>query len=382
MELIEVRSPREKRLFLELPVSLYRNDPHWIRPLDQDIGQVFDPKRNKHFRHGEAVRWLLRREGKVIGRVAAFVHKRSAEAVGGMGFFECVNDERAAFQLFDACRDWLAQRGMEAMEGPVNFGEKDRWWGLLVDGFFKPVYGMNYHLPYYRDFFERYGFRTYYEQYYYLYKLSRQMPEKYLRRSERIARDPNYSARHIDKKQLEKYAEDFRLVYNKAWAGHAGFRPMGKPQALQLISLVKPIMDENIIWFAYYRGEPIAFFIMLPEVNQIFGRINNGKSGLVEKLRFAWLRRRGACRKMFGLVFGVAPEFQGKGVEGYIITAAAKHIQPMNRYDELEMTWIGDFNPRMIHLVESLGTEKVRTAITYRKLFDESKPFERAPVIR
>ena len=140
-------------------------------------------------------------------------------------------------------------------------------------------------------------------------------------------------------------------------------------------------MDENIVWFAYHNNEPIAFFIMLPEINQIFKHINNGKLGLIEKIRFAYLRWKGVCRKMYGVVFGVVPEFQGKGVEGYIIMEAAKHIQPMNTYDNMEMTWIGDFNPKMIHLVESLQTEKTRTAITYRKLFDETKEFKRAPLI-
>jgi hypothetical protein len=214
-----------------------------------------------------------------------------------------------------------------------------------------------------------------------LFKVKTLIPEKYRERSERIARDPDYTARHIEKNKLESYAEDFRNIYNKAWVKYPNFKGMSSLQAKLILNTIKPILDEDIVWFAYYKNEPIAFFIMLPDINQVFKHINNGKMRLIEKLRFLWLRRQRVCRKMVGVVFGVIPEFQSRGVEGYIIMAAAKHVQPLNRYDEMEMTWIGDFNPKMIHLVESLGTERSRTAITYRKLFDESLPFKRAPVI-
>ncbi len=95
---------------------LYKNSPHWIRPLDQDIEAVFDPGKNKSFRHGECIRWiLLDKSGDVIGRVAAFVNRKTArkgndQPTGGIGFFECVNDREAAFALFDQCKDWLKQR--------------------------------------------------------------------------------------------------------------------------------------------------------------------------------------------------------------------------------------------------------------------------------
>ena len=83
----------------------------------------------------------------------------------GMGFFESVNDQKVAFMLFDACKDWLTQRGIEAMDGPINFGDRDKWWGLLVDGYeLEPNYQQHYNYPYYKDLFEAYGFKTYFKQ--------------------------------------------------------------------------------------------------------------------------------------------------------------------------------------------------------------------------
>jgi hypothetical protein len=126
-----------------LPVRLYKTTPAWIRPLDKDIESVFDPATNKTFRHGQCKRWILQDDaGVTIGRVAAFVNEKTVlkgndQPTGGMGFFECINDRNAAFMLFEQCRTWLQQRGMEAMDGPINFGNRDRWWGLLVEGFDK-----------------------------------------------------------------------------------------------------------------------------------------------------------------------------------------------------------------------------------------------------
>jgi len=149
MKITEVRTGADRRKFLELPVEIYKNDKEWIRPLDQDIEQVFNPEKNKAYRHGEAVRWLLWDDnGKCIGRIASFINRKTTARgdmpVGGIGFFECIDDQNAADFLFDHCVSWLREKGMQGVEGPINFGERDRWWGLLIDGFYEPVYCMNY----------------------------------------------------------------------------------------------------------------------------------------------------------------------------------------------------------------------------------------------
>jgi hypothetical protein len=171
MKIVEVATKELEQEFLMLPVRLYQNEPHWIRPLDKDILTVFDKQKNKAFRHGECQRWLLYSENnEVIGRVSAFINQKTVlkgndQPTGGMGFFECINNKSAAFMLFDQCRDWLATRGMEAMDGPVNFGTRDRWWGLLIEGFeLDPNYQCNYNFPYYKEFFEQYGFQVYFYQ--------------------------------------------------------------------------------------------------------------------------------------------------------------------------------------------------------------------------
>lgn len=387
MQLIEVNTKNTIREFLELPVKLYKNEKNWIRPLDKDIEAVFDSRKNKLFRGGTCIRMILRdNQKKTIGRVAAFINKKTANSyeqpTGGMGFFECIDHKDAAFTLFDFCKNWLQEKGMEAMDGPINFGDRDRWWGLLTEGFTEPNYGMFYHMPYYKELFEAYGFREYYKQYTYARLIDDPLPPRTIEKSERLRKDSKISAKFIRKKEIEKFAGDFCTIYNRAWAKHLGVKPMSREQAVGIFRKMKPVMDEKIVIFAYHGEEPIGFYLNLPELNQIFKYLN-GKLDLRGKLIFLWHKLLKTNKKIFGVVFGVIPEFQGKGVESFLITSMGGNIQNKGRYKYLEMNWIGDFNVKMIHMVESLvGGNISKVHITYRKLFDETKEFKRMPFIK
>lgn len=386
MQLAEVSDKKTAKEFIEVNVLINKNDPNYIRPLDKDINEVFDAQKNKAFRHGEATRWILKdEEGKLVGRVAAFVNKKYKNKgddvpVGGIGFFDCINDQNAADMLFDVAKHWLTQRGMQAMDGPINFGERDRWWGLLVEGFEPPVYCLNYNPPYYKELFENYGFKNFFNQHCYALKVMERVQEKFYTRHALIAADPDFAARHIRKSQLEKFAKDFTVVYNKAWAQHGGMKQLSLPVVIKLFQTMKPIMDEKVCWFVYYKNEPIGIWVNLPDVNQWFKYLD-GKFDLFHKLKFLWVQKTKECKKFTGLVFGIVPEFQGKGVDSYMIMEGAKLIQGRHLYDDFEMQWIGEFNPRMINVAESLGTYRSRLLTTYRYLFDRTKEFKRHPIL-
>ena len=389
MQIFPVLSPADEKEFLKLPLKLYKDDPNWIQPLDKDISDVFDTKKNKSFRHGKLQRWLLKDAvGKTIGRVAAFTNtkyknKGDDVPVGGVGFFECINDQEAANKLLDTGREWLRQQGMEAMDGPINFGERDRWWGMVTKGFMEPMYCMNYNPPYYVTLFEQYGFRVFYEQVCLSMDPKQTMDKKIRVRHDALAADPKFSSAHIKKDQLEKYAKDFATVYNKAWAGHGGLKQLAYEQVLIMFKTMKPVMDEDIIWYAYYDGAPVAIFVNLPDLNQWFKHLH-GKFGLLQKLKFLWLKQFKKNKKFTGLVFGVVPEWHGKGVDAYIIAESAMVIQsPKVPYTEYEMQWIGDFNPKMLNIASGLGdVYRSRSLCTYRYLFDRDKEFVRHPILK
>lgn len=373
--------------FLQVPLIIYANDPNWIRPLDKDIKAVFDKRKNKAFKNGEIARWILKdADGSLIGRIAAFVNhkyknKGDTQPTGGVGFFECIKNQDAADMLFDVAKHWLIQRGMEAMDGPINFGERDRWWGLLVEGFDPPIYLMNYNKPYYRSLFENYGFKVFYNQVCWHLFVSMRLQERFYLEHAKYQDRPEFQARHVKKKDLEKFAKDFTTVYNSAWAIHEGNKEMSASTAVKMFKAMKPIMDEDLIWFVYHNDQPVAFWINLPDLNQIFKYLN-GQFHLFARLKFLWLKWKGVCHKFTGIVFGVIPEWQGKGIDYFMIVEAAKVIQSKKQYDELELQWQGDFNPRMLNISRNLGAEQSRLLSTYRYLFDRSKEFKRHPVIQ
>jgi hypothetical protein len=387
MKLAEVTTPGLAKEFLLVNVEINKNNPNYIRPLDKDINEVFDSTKNKAFRHGEAIRWVLKNDqGELIGRIAAYDNKKYKNKgdevpVGGIGFFDCINDRAAASLLFDTARQWLMQKGMEAMDGPINFGERDRWWGLLVEGFQPPVYCLNYNPPYYQDLFESYGFRNFYNQICFGIDPNRDLSKKILSRHAQLAADPHFSIRHIEKNKLEKYALDFTTVYNKAWAGHGGLKELKKEQVITLFKTMKPVMDEFLVWFVYYKEDPIAIFTNIPDLNQWFKYLD-GQFDLWHKLKFLWLKLTHPNPKFTGLVFGIIPEFQGMGVDSYMINEAKIAIQKNRQYKDCELQWIGEFNPKMINVAETFGeTYRSRKLTTYRFLFDRTREFKQHPVL-
>ena len=388
MNIVEVHNKKTAKEFLLFPVGLYKDEEKWIRPLDKEINGIFDPKVNKNFRKGKCIRWILQDEhAKTIGRVAAFfdrslINKDNDQPTGGIGFFECINDQEAANKLFDTAKKWLMTHDIEAMDGPINFGSRDAWWGLLVKGFeLEPNYQCDYHFPYYQNLFENYGFQLYFKQFTYGRDTVSPLSEKLERKANLIKKDPDYTFEHIKKKNLKKYVDDFRKVYNESWGKVRGVSKMSDLQAKVLMKKMKPIMDEKIIWFAYYKGECVAFYINIPEINQIFKHLN-GKMNLLGKLKFSYHQYRKTCKKMVGLVFGITPAHQGKGLDGAIIMKTREMVQEKyKRYDEYEMTWIGDFNPLMQRVAEQGGGKIIKTHHTYRYLFDRKKPFKRLKII-
>ncbi|HEX8315323.1 MAG TPA: hypothetical protein VF609_10030 [Flavisolibacter sp.] len=387
MQVIEVTNRSAANDFLKVNVLMNANNPKYIRPLDNEVNDVFDPQKNKAFKYGTATRWVLKSDnGQLLGRIAAFVsskyiNKGDTFPVGACGFFDCGDDQQAANILFDTAKQWLQQNGMEAMDGPVNFGERDKWWGLMVEGFEEePMYGISYNPAYYEKLFEGYGFQNYYNQYYYTLAAHGTLGEKYAERHAKFASKPDYKAIHVDKKNLKKFAKDFSTVYNAAWAQHNEGKEISYEQALKLFNKMKPIMDELLVWFAYYKDEPIGMWLNIPDLNQYF-KYFNGKFGWWEKLRLLMMQKTRPSRKINGVAFGIVPKFQALGIDTFMIYSGALAVRRQGIYELIEMGWAGDWNPRMVGIYKAIGGTQSRRMVTYRYNFDRSRNFERHPVV-
>jgi len=388
MKVVEVKTKQDKKEFINFPKELYKNDPFWVCQLDSGIESVFDPAKNHTFKHGEAIRWILKDEGNhTIGRIAAFIDKvRSAanrQPTGGIGFFEVVENKEAAFILFNSALEWHRSHGMEAMDGPVNFGENDNNWGLLVEGFTQPGFGMPFNKKYYRDYFEAFGFKNYFEQYSYHRAVRNsdnkivEFPERIMKIAEWLSKRPGYSFQHFEFRNKEKFVKDIVEIYNSTWSVFKeDFTPLDPVILEESLEHAKLIIDEKLIWFAYFNHKPIAFFVLFPDLNQILKHLN-GTMNPWNIIRFVYFKMTHEMTRMRAVVGGVHPSHQNSGVESAIFFQLYKVFKKKPWFKELELSWVGDYNPRMIAIYEALGARIAKTHITYRYMINRELPYIR-----
>jgi len=366
-----VRHNKDRKDFVEAAYNIYKDDPNWIPILDQNIHQTFSPDQNPYYSHGIAERWILKDKNQnLIGRIAAFINynkwEKDGKKVGGIGFFDCIDNQEAADLMFNEASQWLASQKADTIEGPINFGENNEYWGLLVEGFSEPTYGMNYHLPYYQRLFEDYGFEKKYEQYTNELDLTSPFPARFEKIALWIERKPNYSIKKLDTSKLEIFAKDFVFIYNQAWKDHQDFNELKEEDILKAFVKMKSAIDVNLILFAYDNDQPIGFFVGIPDLNQIFKRFN-GKLNIINKLRFVYLKNKRVIDRVKIMIMGIIPDYQEKGIDAALIMNAVKSAQANGQYKKVELSWVGDFNPKMISLHEATGAVRNRTHITYQK---------------
>ena len=379
MQILQVINRSAARKFIDLPRALYKNDALWVCPLDKDIAAIFDAGRNPFFSHGRCSRWILLDDtGKTIGRIAAFINDQKASKhrlptgdtlpTGGVGFFECIDNNEAGHLLLDTARHWLEHAGMQAMEGPINFGENDKYWGLLIEGFNTPSLGMNYNPPYYRRILESYGFQKSYDQLTNFLDATIPLPERFTRISDWVMKKPGYSFEHFSLAKKEKYFSDFLEIYNDAWSDFESFAPLEYSTIRESFRQMRPVMDEKVIWFAYYRQEPIAFVLCLPDVNQLLKPLN-GRMDLPGKLKFVWYKHTRTIDRLRITIMGCKKKFQQHGIESALIRCLQLEVLPRGTIKGVELAWVGDFNTKMLALHEATGARKEKVHRTYQYSF-------------
>jgi hypothetical protein len=353
--------------------AIYKKDPSYIIPLESEVKKIFDPKHNSFFKHGDCIRWILYRAGNPVGRIAAFVNYQKTTVAeipaGGIGFFESINDQEAANTLFNTAFSWLKAKGMQAAEGPINFGENDSWWGLLIQGFRPPSMSMNYNPPYYQQLFENFGWQKSYDQLTNVIDLRKPVPERFTKIAEWVSKKPEYRFVHFSKKEFNQFAEDFKDIYNDAWRDFENFIPIDSGSITDTFKRMKPILDEKIIWFAYHNNIPVAFVLCLPDTNQVL-RYVKGKLDLLGKLKYLWYSKTVNVDRIRAIVMGVKQKYQHKGIESALIYILKQEVVPRNTFMEVELAWVGDFNTKMMDVHAATGAHLEKVHRTYKFKFE------------
>ncbi len=384
MTLLEVTDKKTGKLFHKLPHLIYKGDPNWACPLEGMVDDAFNPQKNRYLKDGEIIRWVLVDDNKnPIGRIAAFYNRKKSgmyeQPTGGCGFFECINSKEAAFRLFDAACDWLKTKGMEAMDGPVNPGENHMNWGLLAEGFMPQGYGMPYNPPYYVSLFEDYGFGIYFKQFSYHLDY-KNFPERFWKIAKWIAQKPQFRFEHFRFANREKYIRDFASVYDEAWSSHEHHDSLDLEELRAFINGAKMVLEEKYIWFAYHEDKPIALFVMVPDINQVLRKID-GKLNLINILKMLYHLKAKTITRTRILIMGIVPKFQRSGIESGLFWHQNEALKNRPWIEEVEMSWAGDFNPKIVSVYQSVGGKQQKTHYTMRYLFDRTKPFKRSPII-
>ena len=387
MQLIEVTDKKTRKLFHKVPHIIYKYDKNWAAPLQGMVEAIFSPEKNKTFRNGKAIRWVLLDENQnLLGRIAAFVNfnlsKTYEQPTGGCGFFECVNDQEAANRLFNAATEWNKQNGMEAMDGPINFGENYVNWGLLAKGFVPQGYGMPYNPEYYEQLFRNFGFEVYFEQYSYHLDYTKPFPERFWKIAGWVAQKPQYRFEHFDFKRASEFVKDFCTVYDAAWSFHEHYKPLDPDDLYDFLNESKTILDPEMIWFAYHEEKPIAMFVMIPDINQLLTKLN-GKLNLPGIIKFLYYKKKKVMTRTRIFLMGVDPKYQRSGIESGIFWHQEQIMKQKSHrhYTEVELSWAGDFNPKIIAIYEATGAKLAKKHYTMRYMFDRSKKVTKAPLI-
>jgi GNAT superfamily N-acetyltransferase len=279
------------------------------------------------------------------------------DATGFFGFFECVEDYAVAEALLDAAADWLRQQGLEHMRGPANPSLNDTA-GLLVDGFeFYPSLLMPYNPPYYEDFLLRYDFDRIMTMWSF-YVHSKYAQTERLRRGAEIAerRTPGLTLRTLNMDRFKEDVQAVREIYNDAWSDNWGHVPMTESEFEQLVDELEQIVDPNIVFFVEHEGDPIAFSVSLPDVNEALRHVPNGRLfplGLPTLL----LRMHYGVDNFRMPLMGVRPAYQGKGIDAMLILATIESALP-NGYVGCETSWILDTNDRLLNMIDTIGATR------------------------
>ncbi len=373
MQILRVCDTETAKAFVHFPVRLYKHNTHWGHMGHQALYQLFDPERNPFFQHGEAERWIITNfRGDMIGRIAAFVcHTGQELPTGSIGFFECIDHPKAAFALFDHCKQWLERKNVWQAMAPHNMLYPLMPGGLLTDGFEEEALcGVPYHQPYYQNLFESYGFELQHEQHHYLADLFSQDLQRVCRaKAADILADQDFCVRAFDKKDGAELAQTVTEVYQHAWEPQADCGVMNVGSMEDLLAALDPFLDEKTAWGAFYKEQPVGFFLCLPGDAQKYIR---SSKNVINKVKM--LFQAGSEPKITALLMGVKQDFQHKGIAAALLQQLINEAPSGKKYRWLEMAGIEENNARLLQIMQQLEMKKIKTFRQYRYLIREAKP--------
>jgi hypothetical protein len=363
----------EKKAFIELAYRLNADDPNWIPPLKDEVSGLITPGKNPWFEHAEAALFLAERSARAVGRISAqidqLVLEHMAPGLGQWGLFEA-EDEGTARALLDAAEGWLREKGMTRAMGPFSLGIWDEP-GLLVKGHdHPPMVMMGHNRAAYQGWVESAGYAGVKDLLTYDVDVTREFPPLVRRIVESGERNPRILIRGVDKSRFDQEAALILSILNDAWSENWGFIPLTDSEIAYAGRKLKPIVLEDMIQVAEYDGEPVAFMMALPDINEFLKDLGG------ELFPFGWARllwRLRRKRYAGGRVplMGVKKTLHASRLASQLAFMMIEYIRRAGTTHygirRAEVGWILEDNQPMISIADAIESKCNRIYRVYEK---------------
>lgn len=371
VDIVPVRSAAEMRRFIRLPATLHARDPLFIPPLELERSEAFSPKKNPFFAHADVQFWLAVRNGVDVGRISAQIDKLSPmlrdEGAGHFGLIDAENDPAIFAALFETAEAWLRERGCKRALGPFNLSINEET-GLLVRGFdTPPMLMMGHDHAFVGERIEALGYAT--EKNLLAYILDADVePPKGLQRL--LAQPPkNLRVRPLDRKRYMQDIQTITSIFNDAWSQNWGFVPYTEAEVDHLAHALKPLLDPKLVPFVELDGEPVAFGVLLPNLNEAI-RDFGGKLLPLNWAKLLWrLKLSGVTTgrvPLMGVRRSLSADFTARAVPFFVIDAMRKRCLEIG-IKRVELSWILENNAPMRRMLEMIGSRDYKTYRVYGK---------------
>jgi hypothetical protein len=378
LTIVPAETPKERKEFVRFPWQVYKSDPYWVPPLVHEREEFVDPDRHPFHQHAKVRYFTARRDGQIVGTVAAIVNYRHNDywndKVGFFGLFETLQDQEAAHELLRTAEAAVRDEGMDTIQGPMNFSTNEEC-GLLVDGWNgPPVMMLTYNPRYYVDYVESAGYGKAQDLYAYLADIRHVerdgtgLNPKMIRAAERAQRGANLSVRPIDMRHYHRDAGFFKEVYNQAWSKNWGFVPLTDAELEHEVKTLKPLIDPSTVFFMFKGDRPVGAGLPIPDINQAlhkaYPRPNEPSWWATLRMIYHWKVRK-AVTTMRAFAGGVVEEYRGLGFHAWLIVETMRRARP--KYQDIEFSWVLESNFPMRQTAIHMGGRIYRTYRIYEK---------------
>ena len=373
-----VTSKADRKAFVDLPWRLYANDPNWVPPLKSEVYGVIEPSKNPYFGHAEAQYFLARRDGQVVGRISAHIdHLALAQPVeqgmgpgtGNFGFFEA-EDAETGKALIEAAEGWLRAKGMTRVLGPISLSIWEEP-GLLIEGHdHPPTVMMGHNSPAYQAMIEGAGYQPVKQLKTYELDITNPFPPLIQRIVSSGEKSDRIRIRQVDKSKFDAEAAILLGILNDAWGKNWGFVPITDAEVAHTGKKLKPIVFEDLIMIAELDGEPVAFMMTLPDLNEATAPLN-GSLFPFGWAKLLWWLRKPQVRTMRVPLMGVVQRLQSSRLASQLAFMMIEYIRrnAVSRYGATrgELGWVLDDNQGMNAIADAIDGKVNKIYQIYEK---------------